>query len=163
MVSKPLKFKNPLAKSCAEGAKSRKDFAKKILRPTADCRGFRGPNISAAVVLARVRTGIRCLLTGASPAMDSKKLKIDPKHVAAMQACVAHARALLGSSKAVLAAGHANIAYQLATLCLEEIGRRALIGMQCVAEQQTVPPAWPKKHEQDHIKKLFWAFFGVGR
>ena len=77
-----------------------------------------------------------------------------------MQACVAHARALLGSSKAVLAAGHANIAYQLATLCLEEIGRRALIGMQCVAEQQTVPPAWPKKHEQDHIKKLFWAFFG---
>ena len=41
MVSKPLKFKNPPAKSCAEAAKSRNYFAKKILRPTADCRGFR--------------------------------------------------------------------------------------------------------------------------
>jgi hypothetical protein len=32
MVSKPLKFKNPPVKSCAEAAKSRIDFAKKILR-----------------------------------------------------------------------------------------------------------------------------------
>jgi hypothetical protein len=37
-----------------------------------------------------------------------------------------------------------------------------LLGVQSISERATVPPAWPKKHEQDHIKKLFWCFFGGG-
>jgi AbiV family abortive infection protein len=92
--------------------------------------------------------------------MTNKKLDTDPKMISAMSACVAHARALLESAKAVQSAGHANVAYHLAALCLEEIGRRALIGVQSVAQKATIPPAWPKKHEQDHVKKLFWCFFG---
>jgi AbiV family abortive infection protein len=92
--------------------------------------------------------------------MSNKKLDTDPKLIAGMQACVAHARALLQSAQAVQSAGHPNVAYHLAALCLEEIGRRALFRVQSVAAKATVPPAWPKKHEQDHVKKLFWCFFG---
>jgi AbiV family abortive infection protein len=92
----------------------------------------------------------------------SKKPKVDAVLVAAMDACVAHARDLLHSAQTVLAANHPNIAYHLAALSLEEIGRRALLGVQAISETATVPPAWPKKHEQDHVKKLFWCFFGGG-
>jgi AbiV family abortive infection protein len=86
--------------------------------------------------------------------------QVDEKTVQAMQACVDHARALLDSARAVRAAGHHNIAYHLATLVLEEIGRRELIAVQSLASQSPVPPAWPQRHTEDHIKKLFWCFFG---
>jgi AbiV family abortive infection protein len=85
---------------------------------------------------------------------------IDEKTIAAMKACVDHARGLLESARAVRAANHPNIAYHLATLALEEIGRRALLAVQSLAAKHALPPAWPEKHTQDHIKKLFWCFFG---
>jgi hypothetical protein len=56
--------------------------------------------------------------------------------------------------------GHHNIAYHLGTLVLEEIGRHELIAVQCLAARQPLPPAWPERHSQDHIKKLFLVFFG---
>src|ERR1700740_194330 len=86
----------------------------------------------------------------------------DKDMIAAMDACVAHARDLLSSARAVHAAGHPNIAYHLATLALEEIGRSELIRVQSIASQAKVSPAWPSKHTQDHVKKLFWCFFGGG-
>src|SRR5581483_8001216 len=86
--------------------------------------------------------------------------QIDEKKIQAMQACVDHGRALLESARAVRTAGHHNIAYHLATLVLEEIGRRELIAVQSLASKQPVAPAWPERHSQDHIKKLFWCFFG---
>src|SRR5881392_1408529 len=88
------------------------------------------------------------------------KRQIDDKTVAAMKACVDHARALLDSARAVQAANHPNVAYHLAALALEEIGRRVLIGVQSLAVRRPDPPAWTAKHTQDHIKKLFWCFFG---
>jgi AbiV family abortive infection protein len=81
--------------------------------------------------------------------------------IAAMNACVDHARDLLASAKEVQKAGRANIAYHLATLALEEIGKRHLIGLQTITNTAVVPPVWPIKHTQDHIKKLFWSFFEV--
>ncbi|WP_080672272.1 AbiV family abortive infection protein [Bradyrhizobium japonicum] len=90
------------------------------------------------------------------------KLSRDESLLKAMDACVGHASDLLDSARAVMLAGHPNIAYHLAALALEEIGRRALLGVQAVSKMATVPPAWPKKHEQDHVKKLFWCFFGGG-
>ena len=77
-----------------------------------------------------------------------------------MQACVTHARTLLNSAKAVYKSGHPNIAYHLAALALEELGRRELLGVQWVAAKAAVPPTWPTKNTQDHVKKLFWCFFG---
>lgn len=91
---------------------------------------------------------------------DSPVGRPDEKAIAAMEACINHARDLLGSARAVLAAGHPNIAYHLAALALEETGRRELIGVQIVSAAQLLPPAWPAKHTQDHVQKLFWSFFG---
>ena len=81
--------------------------------------------------------------------------RINDKTIAAMKACIDHARALLDSARAVQAAGHPNVAYHLAALALEEIGRRDLIGVQSLASRQLDPQAWAVKHTQDHIKKLF--------
>jgi AbiV family abortive infection protein len=86
---------------------------------------------------------------------------IENNRIAAMAACVKHARALLESAQAVQAAGHSNIAYHLALLALEELGRRELLGIQSIANKSVVPPAWTQKHTQDHTKKLFWCFFGA--
>ncbi len=86
--------------------------------------------------------------------------RIDDNTIAAMKACIDHAHALLDSARAVQAANHPNVAYHLAALALEEIGRRELIAVQCLASKRPDGPAWPAKHTQDHIKKLFWCFFG---
>lgn len=78
-----------------------------------------------------------------------------------MDVCVAHARALLESARAVQASGHPNIAYHLALLALEELGRKELLGVQTVAaDRSEPPPAWSEKHTQNHVQKLFWCFFG---
>jgi AbiV family abortive infection protein len=92
-------------------------------------------------------------------AMSEENTKKDEDVIAAMQACTDHARDLLTGAKAVQASGKPNIAFHLATLCLEEIGRRALLAVQDLSSKAVVPPAWPQKHEQDHIKKLWWCFF----
>lgn len=84
----------------------------------------------------------------------------DDNLIAARNACVIHARALVESARAVLAAGHGNIAYHLAALALEEIGRHHLLAIQDLANRREGGPAWPGKHSQDHVRKLFWCFFG---
>lgn len=78
---------------------------------------------------------------------------------AAQRACIKHARDLLASARAVEATGHSNIAYHLGVLALEEIGRRALIGVQMIADKASVPPTWPHKHTQNHVQKIFWCLF----
>lgn len=88
-------------------------------------------------------------------------VQIDRDSLQAMDACTAHARDLLASAQAVLAIGHHHIAYHLATLALEEIGKRELIGVQALSARSVVPPEWPAKHTQDHVQKLFWCFFGA--
>ena len=78
-----------------------------------------------------------------------------------MQACIDHARDLLEAAKLVQSSGRPNIAYHLATLALEEVGRRELIGLETIANATSdVPPSWPEKHAHNHVRKLFWAFFG---
>ena len=81
--------------------------------------------------------------------------------LAAMNACVDHARDLLDVARTAQSGGKPHIAYHLATLALEELGRRELIAVESISAQRTVPPAWPAKHTQDHVQKLFWAFFGA--
>jgi AbiV family abortive infection protein len=83
------------------------------------------------------------------------------KTLKAMDACVVHARDLLDSAKILQATGKHNIAYHLATLALEELGRRAIIGVESVSSKAPVPPAWPRKHALDHEWKLFWCFFSA--
>lgn len=79
----------------------------------------------------------------------------------ATQACLEHARALLESARVVQEKGHPNIAYHLAVLALEELGRRELICVQNIAiDHFDESPASLKKHTANHVQKLFWCFFG---
>ena len=87
----------------------------------------------------------------------------DEKLLAALGACVAHARDLVESAKLVQKSGRANIAYHLATLALEEIGRRELFQIQAVAATVGDVPPWQMNATQDHVQKLFWCFYGMGR
>ena len=79
----------------------------------------------------------------------------------AMKACVVHSRALTESARAVQKSSHPNVAYHLAALALEELGRRELIAIQRASEKQAIPPTWAWKHTSSHIKKLFWCFFSA--
>lgn len=89
--------------------------------------------------------------------------RIVPESVAAQQACIDHARDLLSAASEVSVQGYPHIAYHLAALALEELGRRELIGVQAVAQRhRDVAPAWPFKQSESHVHKLFWAFFGGG-
>jgi AbiV family abortive infection protein len=77
-----------------------------------------------------------------------------------MRICEVHARDLANSARAVQTAGHPNVAYHLAVLSLEELGRRELIKLQAVATARDDPPSWLMKATTDHVKKLFWCFYG---
>ncbi len=79
---------------------------------------------------------------------------------ASIDGCVAHAADLLTAAKTVLAQKLPHIAYHLATLSLEEIGKAGIIGMTHIATEDGVYPSWMGKHADDHVKKLFWAIWG---
>jgi AbiV family abortive infection protein len=82
----------------------------------------------------------------------------DPNMIAAVEACVVHARHLLDSAKAVQEKGFFNIAYHLATLALEELGRREMIQVQSMSVRVRGEARLPKATD-DHVKKLFWCFY----
>jgi AbiV family abortive infection protein len=82
------------------------------------------------------------------------------RDIEAMQACVQHGRDLIESARAVHGAGHPNIAFHLAVLALEELGRRDLIAMQRIAESRGKPNPL-QKHAFAHTKKIFWCLFGL--
>jgi AbiV family abortive infection protein len=87
--------------------------------------------------------------------------KPDPDHLALLTACVVNARALLESARAVELAGHHNIAYHLATLSLEELGKREIYQLQEAAKAIGDPPSWQVSAVQDHVKKLFWCLYSL--
>jgi hypothetical protein len=60
--------------------------------------------------------------------------KPDDNLLASLSACVVHARDLVEAAKAVEAGGRSNIAYHLATLALEELGKRELYRIQAQRE-----------------------------
>lgn len=68
--------------------------------------------------------------------------KPDNELLQALSACVVHARDLVEAAKAVQSTGRSNIAYHLATLALEEMGKRELYGIQAAATAVGEPPKW---------------------
>lgn len=89
-------------------------------------------------------------------------MKPDDSVLAALHACVVNARDLLESAKAVQATGRDNIAYHLATLALEEMGKRELYRIQESAKVVGERPTWQTNATLDHVKKLFWCFYSLG-
>jgi AbiV family abortive infection protein len=88
--------------------------------------------------------------------------KPDKELMEVLGACVAHARDLIEAAKAVQNIGRSNIAYHLATLALEEMGKRQLYGIQAAATTVGEPPRWQIRATDDHKIKLFWCFYGFG-
>lgn len=79
---------------------------------------------------------------------------------AAARACLDHAESLILSAKAVSEARQHNVAYHLAVLALEELGKRQLILLNSVALGTGRITPFNEKQNTDHQKKLFWCFFG---
>jgi AbiV family abortive infection protein len=76
--------------------------------------------------------------------------------------CIAHAKNLIVSARAVQGAQQHHIAYHLAVIALEELGRMELLSIQSVAMANDRPEASNRfdKHIQSHVQKLFWCFLG---
>ena len=66
--------------------------------------------------------------------------------------CAANARALLNSAEAVENVGHHNIAYHLATLSLEELGKKEIYQLQEAAKAVGDLPPWQVNAVQDHVE-----------
>jgi AbiV family abortive infection protein len=83
---------------------------------------------------------------------DTEVLKI-------LEACKTHARDLYQGANTLRDKALPNLAYHLATLALEEIGKAQLVGMRSMAKRDD-PSVWYNKQLDDHVKKLFWALWG---
>ena len=79
----------------------------------------------------------------------------------AHKACLDHAEDLIAAARTVFDIKKHNIAYHLATLALEEIGKAGLLFISLQAGSFDRDPAWARKNSRDHVKKLFFAFFGA--
>jgi AbiV family abortive infection protein len=77
------------------------------------------------------------------------------------KACLDNANELLLSARAIRALDLNNIAYHLASLSLEEIGKATIIVMTAAAEETAPERDRPlEKWMEDHVRKLFWALWG---
>src|SRR5205085_8287918 len=75
--------------------------------------------------------------------------------------CLEHAADLVSSAERVLENGFANIAYHLAVLALEEIGKAGLIMSRAITAGSR-DSEWIDKKLGDHIWKIQWAVWSVG-
>jgi AbiV family abortive infection protein len=81
-----------------------------------------------------------------------------PEVLQAIEACRNHAQDLYNGAILLREKDLPNLAYHLATLALEELGKAQLIGMHSFAKEDA--DSWYTKQISDHIKKLFWALWG---
>lgn len=73
------------------------------------------------------------------------------------QLCLDHARDLIASAELLLPAegGFPNIAYHLAILAMEEIGKAGMLSARAVVKG-ALDPAWMDKRLDNHVWKLMW-------
>lgn len=82
------------------------------------------------------------------------------KHI--LKVCFEHASQLLAAAKTVLDKDNLpNVAYHLATLALEEIGKAEIIRIRPFEIEQKKDPISTDKQLEDHVKKIYWAIFGI--
>jgi AbiV family abortive infection protein len=84
----------------------------------------------------------------------------------AIKACLQNAEKLIAAAKASAVPGSYHIAFHLATMALEEIGKSSMIFLDAleptsaIAHEETKTPL---KWIDDHERKLFWAIWLPGR
>jgi AbiV family abortive infection protein len=81
-----------------------------------------------------------------------------PEVLQAMEACRSHAQDAYEAAKLLRENGKPNLAYHMATIALEELGKAQLIAMHSFAKDDA--DSWYAKQIDDHVKKLFWAIWG---
>lgn len=74
-------------------------------------------------------------------------------------ACLAHAGDLLAAARHVAPASP-HVAYHLATLCLEELGKSQILLLEATPGHPEEVARSFEKMRDDHVKKLFWALWG---
>lgn len=77
----------------------------------------------------------------------------------AVSECLDHADDLVAAAS-MLRTGHPHLAYHLAALSLEEVGRSTLLVMEEIAAAEKSAGGGYRRRAQDHVGKLFWAFWG---
>lgn len=75
-----------------------------------------------------------------------------------IEACISNANDLVIASELLLKSDLPNIAYHLAALALEEIGKSEILGVMHFAEMRK--REFSDRHLDDHVRKLFWALWG---
>lgn len=73
--------------------------------------------------------------------------------------CIKHAQDLLKCSKLVVDSGSHNVAYHLAALTLEEIGKSVMVLIGNTPEVKNTDTIL-RQAAEDHSKKMFWALWG---
>lgn len=88
---------------------------------------------------------------------DNRDAKAPPHHEQ-RRLCLEHARDLIASAERVLGNdnAHPNIAYHLAILALEELGKAGMIAARAVGKKG-LDANWIEKRLDDHVWKLMWA------
>jgi AbiV family abortive infection protein len=81
-----------------------------------------------------------------------------PFYVEQRRHCLEHARDLIASAERVLADdnGFQNIAYHLAILALEEIGKAGMLTTRAITKD-SFDVGWIDKRLDNHVQKLMWA------
>jgi AbiV family abortive infection protein len=81
---------------------------------------------------------------------------------ALIEKCLANAEDFLNSAKDIQKAKRNHVAFHLAALALEEIGKASMLVVEIgrpLVEPDEDSDQWPSDRFEDHRKKLFWAIF----
>src|SRR5437879_5594511 len=76
-----------------------------------------------------------------------------------LAACLRNADDLVGSAELLLAHNKPTIAYHLAVLAIEELGKRQVYGLNAFARSRDDLDPVSSRTLTEHAGKLFWAFF----
>jgi AbiV family abortive infection protein len=83
---------------------------------------------------------------------------LNPEFIKLAEACRNNAQDFYRAATIMQREDHRNVAYHLATLALEELGKAQLLGIKSVSKDED--SSWHEKQIDDHVKKLFWALWG---
>jgi AbiV family abortive infection protein len=93
-------------------------------------------------------------------------MKSPEEFTPAIEACLQNAEKLITASKATAVPGSHHIAFHLATMALEEIGKSSMIFIDAIEHKPVSDDEETKtllKWVDDHERKLFWAIWLPGR
>ncbi|MCE5325293.1 MAG: AbiV family abortive infection protein [Planctomycetaceae bacterium] len=95
------------------------------------------------------------------PHLDRERIErpLPPEARRPLEACISHARDLICAADALQERHLYNLAYHMATLCLEELGKAHLLFMNFLVSERSGETRGRFQSTDDHVKKLFWSLF----